>query len=266
MARREIDLTTPQPNGKMGEPTKSAWQKTNDNFEDLYSLLGPSAISPNGLMMSFSGSTITVSEGYAYIPSMEACLVVAQSLSMNLSGMIQNTWYHLYVFDNSGIAAFEVVTASPSAPYYGRARTKIGDPTRRYIGSIRVGAEGVHKFEHHGNMIQYLEDTRNAPFLVLGGGGATITTTVSTAQVVPVTAYAASLTVLNVATNGAYIRLSNSNGPSAQSGYISLASPGGVTSSVMPLNSSQSYTYAFDNTPAPAAAGFHRVNGYYFER
>lgn len=36
MARKVIDLTTPQPNGKMGEPTKSAWEKTNDNFEELY--------------------------------------------------------------------------------------------------------------------------------------------------------------------------------------------------------------------------------------
>lgn len=37
MARQEIDLTTPQPNGKMGEPTKSAWEKVNDMTEELYS-------------------------------------------------------------------------------------------------------------------------------------------------------------------------------------------------------------------------------------
>lgn len=36
MARKVIDLTTPQPNGKMGEPTKSAWEKTNDNFSEIY--------------------------------------------------------------------------------------------------------------------------------------------------------------------------------------------------------------------------------------
>ncbi len=36
MARKVIDLNTPQPNGRMGEPTKSAWEKTNDNFEELY--------------------------------------------------------------------------------------------------------------------------------------------------------------------------------------------------------------------------------------
>lgn len=38
MARQEIDLTTPQPNGKMGEPTKSAWEKVNDMTAELYPL------------------------------------------------------------------------------------------------------------------------------------------------------------------------------------------------------------------------------------
>ena len=36
MARQEIDLTTPQPNGKMGEPTKSAWEKVNSMTLELY--------------------------------------------------------------------------------------------------------------------------------------------------------------------------------------------------------------------------------------
>lgn len=36
MARQEIDLTTPQPNGKMGEPTKAAWEKVNDMTFEIY--------------------------------------------------------------------------------------------------------------------------------------------------------------------------------------------------------------------------------------
>lgn len=36
MARQEIDLTTPQPNGRMGEPTKAAWGKVNDMTLELY--------------------------------------------------------------------------------------------------------------------------------------------------------------------------------------------------------------------------------------
>lgn len=38
MARQEIDLTTPQPNGKMGEPTKAAWEKVNDMTKEIYGL------------------------------------------------------------------------------------------------------------------------------------------------------------------------------------------------------------------------------------
>lgn len=50
MARQEIDLTTPQPNGKMGEPTKAAWEKVNDMTAELYADVGAiSGISgPNG--------------------------------------------------------------------------------------------------------------------------------------------------------------------------------------------------------------------------
>lgn len=44
MARQEIDLTTPQPNGKMGEPTKAAWEKVNDMTEELYDGLDSSTI------------------------------------------------------------------------------------------------------------------------------------------------------------------------------------------------------------------------------
>jgi len=43
MARQEIDLTTPQPNGKMGEPTKSAWEKVNEMTAELYASAGMSA-------------------------------------------------------------------------------------------------------------------------------------------------------------------------------------------------------------------------------
>lgn len=36
MARQVIDLTTPQPGGRQGEPTASAWQKVNDMTAELY--------------------------------------------------------------------------------------------------------------------------------------------------------------------------------------------------------------------------------------
>lgn len=54
MARQVIDLTTPQPNGKMGEPTKSAWEKVNDMTLELYDGVALS----NGALQR-SGGTMT---------------------------------------------------------------------------------------------------------------------------------------------------------------------------------------------------------------
>lgn len=55
MARQEIDLTTPQPNGKMGEPTKAAWEKVNDMTAEIYS-------SP-AMAGSFSGQNLLINCG-----------------------------------------------------------------------------------------------------------------------------------------------------------------------------------------------------------
>lgn len=267
MAMQDIDIDTVQPNGKRGDPARVMAQKINANFALLDPLLSPCSISNNGLLLSFAGSTLTLSSGFAYIPSLGGCLAVPTALSKVLSGMTPNTWYHVYLFAKAdGTPDFEVVTVLPSAPYFGTARTKGGDNSRRYVGSVRVGAGGILKFEHHPGQIYYLEDTNASPFLVVAAGSSTSTTTVSAAQVAPVTAYAVFLNALNAATNGAYVRLSNSKGPSAQSGYIALASPGGVAAVTMPVDGAQAYTYAFDNSPSPIGSAYHRINGYFFDR
>lgn len=54
MARQVIDLTTPQPNGKFGEPTKAAWTKVNDMTLELYNGL----VLSNGALQR-SGGTMT---------------------------------------------------------------------------------------------------------------------------------------------------------------------------------------------------------------
>lgn len=65
MARQEIDLTTPQPNGKMGEPTKSAWEKVNDMTEELYPMAeGAQATANSALSQSDSAVRISAN-GYS---------------------------------------------------------------------------------------------------------------------------------------------------------------------------------------------------------
>lgn len=59
MPLQEIDLTTPQPNGKMGEPTKSAWGKTNDNNLYLESIALAASDKADAALPS-SGDTVTL--------------------------------------------------------------------------------------------------------------------------------------------------------------------------------------------------------------
>ncbi len=66
MPRQEIDLTTPQPNGKMGEPTKTAWEKVNDMTAELYSSdLSPSVPKTGGEAGAMSGNLILRGGGVA---------------------------------------------------------------------------------------------------------------------------------------------------------------------------------------------------------
>jgi len=219
----------------------------------------------DGFKMEYvSGTQIRFTSGSAYVPSLGRAIAMASSVTKTPT-LAANTWYHNYAYDNAGTPDVEVSTTAPAAPYSGTARAKTGDTSRRYIGSFKTNASGaIFKFLHSGGAIIYLEDTNASPFLVLSAGTSTSTTSVSAANVAPVTATSIKGTILNAATNAAYVRISNSDGPSASASYITLASPNGVTVTDVPLNGSQAYTYAYD--VAPTGATYHRVFGYSYER
>lgn len=211
-----------------------------------------------------SGTSISVTSGSAYIEGAAAVVNVPAALTLSGLSLTASTWYHVYLYLNAGVPAIECVTTAPATAYSGTARSKTGDTSRRYIGSFRTSAAGsIIKFAQSGVSVLYLEDTNAAPFLVLSGGTATVTTSISAANVAPPTGISIKGTILNAATN-AYIRISNSDGPSAATGYITLASPNGVTATDIPINASQAYTYAYD--AAPTGSTYHRVFGYTFER
>jgi hypothetical protein len=219
----------------------------------------------DGLKMVYvSGTQVQFTPGAAYVPGPKRIAELASAVTLTPS-LAANTWYHSYLTVSGSTVGVEAVTTAPAAPYSGTARAKTGDTSRRYIGSFRTNASGaIFKFVQSGGAVTYLEDTNAAPFLVLSAGTATTTTSVSAANVAPVTATPIKGTILNAATNAAYVRISNSDGPSASAGYITLSSPNGVTVTDIPLNSSQAYTYAYD--VAPTGATYHRVFGYSYER
>lgn len=219
----------------------------------------------DGLKMEWvSGTQIRFTSGSAYIPSLGRALALPSALTKTLT-LSPNTWYHNFLYSNAGTSDVETVTTLPDTPYNGTARTKSGDTSRRYIGSFKTGASSmILKFVQSNGSVIYNEDTNAAPFLVLAAGTATTATSVSAAAVAPVTAVSVKGTILNAATNAAYVRISNSDGPSPTAGYITLASPNGVTVTDILLNTSQAYTYAYDT--APTGSTYHRVFGYSFER
>ena len=267
MAREIINLGTP-PNGTDGDTIRTAMDKCNINFKEIYDGFSSIPYHISGLRVSRpSVNSIAVSVGSAYIPSSGKSIFLSSPITKTGISVAANTWLHGYLFESSpGIIDVEWVTTAPSAPYSITARTKNGDPSRRYIGSVKSStANNFYNFYHavETGLVTYLENTATGPFLLVAGGVATTTTAVSASAIAPVSAHIAIVNVLNLSST-AYVNLSNSNGPSASSGFITVCAPKTTTISPTPLNSSQQYTYAFDSSPSGET--YHRLFGYCFER
>lgn len=286
MSRQVIDTVTDNGTYK-GDPAKVAFEKSNSNFQELYdtdaqmasdiedldSLVGALLTDAVQLIIGFKmiyvgPNSLTISAGVAFVPGLNKRVVLSAASAKTGIVVPAGTWLHGYVFESApGVADTEWSTIAPAAPYSGTARTKAGDTTRRYIGSVRSGAANViYKFKHvlADGSVTYDENTAVAPFVLVSAGTATSATAVSAAAVVPLTGVKLSATILNAAT-GAYLHISNSAGPVAGSGFITMASPGGLSATSIPLDGSQQYTYAYETSPG-AGASYQRANGYTFER
>jgi len=214
MAQKIIDTTTPQPNGKIGDTAKVAFEKINGNFEELYDAVAnipedvtgdiealdtrvtanEGAISAlrgyiDGLRMEWvSGTSLRVTGGAAYVPGLHGILGVESPITKSGLSLSANTWYHLYLYRNGGSADIEISTTEPAEPYSGAARTKSGDTNRRYIGSIRTGASGeVLGFYHRGDSILWHQPS-GSPYRILSAGKATTPTPISISGICPATA------------------------------------------------------------------------------
>lgn len=122
----------------------------------------------SGLLLGFGFSlatdqvTVTIGPGLAYMPS-------SRRLTMDTAWTAVVTatsaWRHFYVYlDTStdpATATIEASTTVPSATYFGTARTKNGDTSRRYLGSMYFFADGkalpfVHtQIGMQGNRLDY---------------------------------------------------------------------------------------------------------------
>lgn len=221
----------------------------------------------DGLKMVWDSATsISVTSGAAFIPSLSKCLPSPSTLTLSGLTLTASTWYHVYFYSNAGTPAIECVTTAPAAPYSGTARTKTGDTSRRYVGSVVTNASGnLYRFVQSGTVVRYLENTSSGAFYLVASGASTATATVSASGVIPVTARIAALSILNSATNSD-VTLSNSEANvTLPTGYILFAFRGTAVVVDMALDSSQAYQYAYTTTPS-GGYSFHRCFGYTFER
>lgn len=222
----------------------------------------------DGLIISWNSATsISVSAGSAYVLSTGKVLPVSATLTLSGMSLAASTWYHIYLYDNSGVAAIEAVTTAPTFVYFGKARAKIGDNSRRYLGSMVTNSSGqLYKVIHlQNNTVFYLESLNLAPFLVVAGS-ATSFTSVDCGAVVPVTAREAKTSYLLTTNVGnAFIANSEVNFTPNANNYLLAIPIGAAGSADFVMDASQRFTYALDATPGSGLFRV-RVSGYRFER
>lgn len=230
----------------------------------------------SGLKMVWNSATsISVTTGAAYIPSLGRLSLVNATLTLSSLSLTASTWYHLYLYENAGTPTLECVTTAPSAAYYGIARAKTGDTSRRYMGSVLTDSSGnIFSFVHDAreSRIYYRAAVGGSPFMVLTNGSATTSTNISLSGCVPVTGIAVDVQFYNNDTGGATLRVGNPDMGALSSG-LWMARAAANTSSqfdqciTLPTDSSQNLSYVMTGTPAGGSVGASmRCNGYTYER
>lgn len=218
----------------------------------------------SGLRMSYtSASSITVSAGEAWVPGSNALAQLTSPVTITGIALGASAMGHVYI--NAAGQAQAVATA-PSATYAGTARTKTGDTTWRYVGSIISDASGnVVPFVHTNNAVFYNFNIDDSRLKVLSSGTATTATNVSCASCVPVSSALVLAFLYNSVTNSATVVFSNSAGPTLPGAYLGfVAALQGYPAQAV-LDSSQQFNYAYQS--APSGGGFFvRVTGYVYDR
>lgn len=215
----------------------------------------------DGLKLEWvSGTSLRVASGHAFIESLNYAIEVPAAITKSSLVLSASAWYHVYLFDNAGTPDVEIVTSAPATPYSGTARSKTGDASRRYLGSILTNSGGaVRVFNTYDDFIQWTSRTDIPPFRVVANGGATTMTAVSLAGVVPAPVRTVSL--FAHADSGAALNLSYS----LSTGIYVLQVPAGRSVLLsFPNDSNLEIQYA--NDAAPAVGANIDVTGFFLER
>lgn len=207
-----------------------------------------------------SGTSISVTSGSAYIESLGAVVNVPATLTLSGLSLAASTWYHVYLYLNSGAPEIECVTTDPATAYSGDAHSKIGDSSRRYIGSVRTNSiSEITNFHNIGNRIIFLIDTGS--IRPLSGGTSATWTDVSVNSLVPITGIVINTYLFNTGTGT--FRLRSAGGSWITDISVSVGIGAGASSYFdIYVGSNQLFSYRVDT----GGIGYVTPIGYIYTR
>jgi len=214
-----------------------------------------------GMKLSWDSTTgYTVGTGRCYAED-GTLIVFSSPISLSSLSLTANTWYHVYAADVSGTPTVINTTDAPVL-YRGVARSRTGNTSQRYIGSIRTTTGGaIFNFQHLGDKVFYQEKLDVTPFRVLSNGAATVDTTIACSAIVPVSCRSIALRVFNLATSATGLFIHNGLG----SNQMYTFNQGNQVFFDFPLNGSQELRYRFSGAPSGGGA-YLDVVSYTLER
>lgn len=127
----------------------------------------------NGLDINYSASgSISVQPGMAYVSGLNKVVFVTGAITQNIPIVSTNSsgsWQNIYLGESGGIPFIQVTGTNPATPYSGVARSKTGDSTLRYLGSVYCDTGGyLYRFGSnvHGNIwrVNWIEAVNVFPF------------------------------------------------------------------------------------------------------
>lgn len=217
-----------------------------------------------------SATQLKLLTGAAHIQNGDLIVKLTADSTKTLSSLSANTWYYVYVFESSGALDWEHSTTAPAAPYFGAARSKTGDSSRRFVFCFRTNASGqLYNFLYNplSGEMNYQIDYSVSPFRIVGPGQNTTHTTVSASAVVPPLSTLATMRVQNYS-----LPPTHTTGP----GRISIPGDTGVdrlivnigadSSYSIAMNSSQQISYKVDGGIAGVGGLYIDVKAFFFLR
>lgn len=181
-----------------------------------------------------TATSVGLGEGSCFLPSGRRIMTAGTSATIPANQAVG--WLHAYAYEASNnTLGLELSTTAPDVPYRGTARTKIGDVTRRYLGSGRVEATGRFRSARHltvgakGNRIVLDQSTGTftAPPRLLNLSILALTAptvqTLNLATVVPPTAVAVDVKVANLSNLTTYFSRPSLGNPSNTNRTVEIA-------------------------------------------